>query len=143
MPRARSFRQRMGGANGTVVDGDCADNPMIPGHATAQELIFPPEDLLLYADALLASPYAMSAFVALREKALLFDMETVDLATNANHEPYYAATSLTRRVPTLVHSGFSLSESPAISEYLDEVFRGTPLYPKDARSRAKARQVQA
>lgn len=100
-------------------------------------------DLLLYVDAQFASPYAMSVFVALHEKGLPFEVTTIDLAANANHEPRFVATSLTRRVPTLVHDGFSLSESSAISEYLDEVFPGTPLYPQEPHSRARARQIQA
>ncbi|MEO8118750.1 MAG: glutathione transferase [Rhodoferax sp.] len=102
-----------------------------------------PTQLLLYVDAQFASPYAMSAFVSLLEKDLTFDTVTLDLAAKANHEAGFAATSLTRRVPTLLHNGFSLSESSAISEYLDEVFPGTPLYPAEPHSRARARQVQA
>lgn len=85
----------------------------------------------------------MSAFVSLHEKGVPFDITTVDLAANANHSAEYAATSLTRRVPTLVHNGFSLSESSAISEYVNEVFPGATLYPADPRERARARQVQA
>lgn len=100
-------------------------------------------NLRLYADAQFASPYAMSVFVALHEKGLPFELVTVDLAEKANLEPEYAASSLTRRVPTLVHDGFALSESSAITEYLDEVFPGTLLYPKDAAKRARARQIQA
>lgn len=99
--------------------------------------------LHLYVDAQYASPYAMSVFVALQEKALPFQITTIDLGTQAHHTPAYAALSLTRRVPTLVHDDFALSESSAITEYLDEVFPGTPLYPTDPRSKAKARQVQA
>lgn len=94
-------------------------------------------------DAQFASPYAMSAFVALHEKQLPFELEAVDLSTNANHEASYAATSLTRRVPTLVHDGFALSESSAITEYLETVFEGVPLYPNGPQPRARARQVQA
>lgn len=103
----------------------------------------PQTELTLHVDAQFASPYAMSAFVALQEKELAFDIQTVDLSANANHEPGYAAVSLTRRLPTLVHNGFALSESSAIAEYIDEVFVGTPLYPLEPRARARARQVQA
>ena len=103
----------------------------------------PPTYLLLYVDAQFASPYTMSVFVALHEKALPFKITTVDLAANANHEADFAATSLLRRVPTLVHDGSALSESSAIADYLDEVFSGPPLYPAEPRSRARARQVQA
>ena len=95
----------------------------------------PSTNLRLYADAQFASPYAMSAFVALHEKGLSFELATIDLANNANLEPEYAASSLTQRVPTLVHDSFALSESSAITEYLDEVFR-EPCYTQKMRSGA-------
>ncbi len=98
---------------------------------------------VLYVDSQFQSPYALSAFVALQEKELPFDIATVDLAAKANHEPPFVATSLTRRVPTLVHNSFSLSESSAIAEYLNDLWPGTPLYPVEPQSRARARQVQA
>jgi glutathione S-transferase len=104
----------------------------------------PDHPLQLYVDAQFCSPYALSAFVALHEKGLAFDVITVDLAANANHAADFAGRSLTHRVPTLVHDDFSLSESSAITEYLDEIFPSRPrLYPTDARQRARARQVQA
>ena len=99
--------------------------------------------MLLYVDAQYASPYAMSAFVALHEKGIPFSISTVDLAAGVNQKSSYAATSLTQRVPTLVHESFSLSESSAIAEYLNEVFPGQTLYPSDPKARARARQVQA
>ena len=102
-----------------------------------------PTDLRLYVDSQFASPYAMSAFVALHEKGLSFEVVTVDLAAQENHGDGYAAISLTHRVPTLLHDGFSLSESSAIAEYLDETFPGAPLYPPDVKDRARARQLQA
>ena len=99
--------------------------------------------MLLYVDRNFASPYVLVAYVSLLEKGLKFDTESVDLANKANQEPAFAKTSITRRVPTLIHDGFTLSESSAICEYLDETFPGTRLYPKDPRDRARARQVQA
>jgi glutathione S-transferase len=100
-------------------------------------------NLRLYADAQFSSPYAMSVFVALHEKGLPFELSTVDLGREANRARDFAAPSLTQRVPMLVHDGFALSESSAITEYLDEVFPGTPLYPAEPQRRARARQVQA
>jgi glutathione S-transferase len=97
----------------------------------------------LYVDANFASPYALVAFVSLVEKGLDFDIETLDLAAHANHDPNFAKTSITRRIPTLIDDGFALSESSAICEYLDETFVGTRLYPTDPRDRARARQIQA
>jgi glutathione S-transferase len=97
----------------------------------------------LYVDSLYTSPYAMSAFVALREKSLTFEMITVDLEAGRNHEPGFARASLTHRVPTLVDGEFTLSESSAIAEYLDEAYPQTRIYPADLRQRARARQIQA
>ncbi len=99
--------------------------------------------MLLYVDANFASPYALVAFVSLLEKGLSFDIETMDLAAHRHHHPDFSKTSITRRVPTLIHDGFALSESSAICEYIDETFPGTHLYPSDPRNRARARQVQA
>jgi glutathione S-transferase len=99
--------------------------------------------MLLYADANFASPYALVVFVSLVEKGLDFQIESLDLAAHANHDSNFTRTSITRRVPTLLHDGFSLSESSAICEYLDETFDGTRLYPTDPRDRARARQIQA
>lgn len=103
----------------------------------------PGPSLQLHIDAQYASPYAMSVFVALREKALPFALHTVDLDAAAQHDPAYAALSLTARVPTLQHGSLALSESSAITEYLEEVFGGPALYPADPATRARARQVQA
>src|SRR5271168_3659824 len=99
--------------------------------------------MLLYVDANFASPYALVAFVSLIEKGLKFEVEPLDLASHANQSQEYAARSITRRVPTLVHNEFALSESSAICEYIDEVFPGTSLYPTEPRDRARARQIQA
>ena len=99
--------------------------------------------LTLYVDAQYASPYAMSAFVALTVKQVPFELRTVDLSAAANHAPEFAGLSLTRRVPTLLHGEFALSESSAIAEYIEDVFPGAPLYPADAKHKARARQVQA
>jgi len=99
--------------------------------------------MLLYVDANFASPYALVAFVSLIEKGLDFEIESLDLVAHAHHDANFARTSITRRVPTLFHDGFALSESSAICEYVDENFDGTRLYPTDPRDRARARQVQA
>ncbi|MBW4483501.1 MAG: glutathione transferase [Tildeniella torsiva UHER 1998/13D] len=100
-------------------------------------------DFLLYVDAQFISPYAMSAFVALHEKGIAFEMATVNLATEENKAPAFTAVSPIQRVPTLVHQGFSLAESSAIAEYLEDLFPAAPVYPRDLRDRAQARQVQA
>ena len=99
--------------------------------------------MLLYVDSNIASPYALVAYVSLLEKGLTFDVRTLEIFANAQKEGAFAATSITRRVPTLIHDHFALSESSAICEYIDESFDGTQLYPIGLRDRARARQVQA
>ncbi len=99
--------------------------------------------MLLYVDSHFVSPYAMSVFVALREKALLFRVVPLDLAAGASRTGDFAAASITQRVPTLVDDAFTLSESSAIAEYLDEAYPGARLYPSGLQARARARQVQA
>jgi glutathione S-transferase len=100
-------------------------------------------DARLYVDSQFTSPYAMSVFVALHEVGLPFDIETVDLGIGQNLVPPFANVLPTRRVPTLFQGDFSLSESSAITEYLNELYPGARLYPGDPKVRAKARQVQA
>lgn len=100
-------------------------------------------NLCLYVDAQFVSPYGMSAFVALHEKGLPFELVPLNLAAKETEAPHFATQSITRRVPTLIHGDFALSESSAIAEYVDEVFPGTPLYPANVRDRARARQIQA
>ncbi|MBL8390043.1 MAG: glutathione transferase [Hydrogenophaga sp.] len=97
----------------------------------------------LYVDSQFASPYAMSAFVALRTKGLSFEVMPLDLAASQNATAEYKETSLTGRVPTLVCDGFALSESSAIAEYLEELHPLPRLYPSNPQARARARQVQA
>ncbi|MFO6298202.1 glutathione transferase [Rahnella selenatireducens] len=102
--------------------------------------------LILYSDADYFSPYVMSAFVALTEKGIPFELETVDLAQADNLKGSYSAISLTRRVPTLINGTFVLSESSAIDEYVEELFPAPTfpaIYPADPENRAKAREVQA
>jgi glutathione S-transferase len=101
---------------------------------------------VLHVDSRFLSPYAMSAFVALVEKNLPFELRTVDLESGAQREDGYANRSLTGRVPMLEHGGFALAESSAIAEYLEDVYpppAHAALYPANPEDRARARQVQA
>ncbi|MDZ5433549.1 glutathione transferase [Pseudomonas fluorescens] len=100
--------------------------------------------LQLYVGVDFVSAFAMSAFVALKEKQLSFSVHAVDLKEKENYQAPYRDLSLTNKVPTLVYEGFALSESSAIAEYLDELSPGhKKLFPQDIRQRARARQLQA
>lgn len=100
--------------------------------------------LKLYVGADFVSAFAMSAFVALKEKQLSFDFVKVDLKAKENYQDNYRDLSLTNKVPVLVYEDFALSESSAIAEYLEELSPGhKKLYPQDLKQRARARQLQA
>jgi glutathione S-transferase len=103
----------------------------------------PSSHLKLYVDSKFISPYAMSAFVALHEKGLPFDLSTVDISAQDTRTLEFVTASLTQRVPALMHGAFCLPESSAITEYLDETFAGTQLYPSQPQNRAVARYIQA
>ncbi len=106
----------------------------------------PSAPILLYGSTHWDSPYVFSAFVALREKGIPFEVRILDLKAGDQRAAEYREASLTARVPAIDHSGFVLSESTAIIEYLDEAFPA-PTYPRllpeDLRNRARARQIMA
>src|SRR5579859_1491003 len=102
--------------------------------------------MILLGNSMWTSPYVLSCFVVLREKELPFEVRTVALDQGAQREPTFVEQSLTSRVPVLVDGDFTLSESSAIAEYLEDSYP-TPAHPRvlpaDPRSRARARQVMA
>jgi glutathione S-transferase len=104
------------------------------------------EPLTLYVDRFWISPYALSSYVALKEKGLPFDVQEVGLDRRDHHEPAYQQASITGRVPSLRHGDFWLSESSAIAEYLAETFpfpKHPRIFPEDLRQRGRCRQIMA
>ncbi|OUH19943.1 glutathione S-transferase YfcF [Klebsiella pneumoniae] len=102
--------------------------------------------ITLWSDADFFSPYVMSVYVALQEKSLPFTLKTVDLNRGEHLQAGWTGYAATRRVPLLEVDDFALSESSAITEYLDERFAPPEwerIYPHDLQKRARARQIQA
>ena len=86
------------------------------------------------------SVYAWIARLALREKGV--DHEWVEIDPFADDlPPDYLRLHPFKRVPALVHDGFSIYETCAITRYVDEGFRGPNLQPTDARRRARCNQI--
>lgn len=102
--------------------------------------------ITLWSDSSFFSPYALSVYVALTEKGVPFQLKRVDLSQHQQFGSDYRALSRTCRVPTLQVDEFTLSESSAIAEYLEERFPAPEferLYPRDREKRARARELQA
>jgi glutathione S-transferase len=100
--------------------------------------------LRLHGDRFWISPYVFSCVVALEEKGLAYEYLPVALDQRAQKSADYARRSLTGRVPCLEHGGFSLAESQAIVEYLDDAFADTArAMPTNIQHRARARQIMA
>lgn len=103
-------------------------------------------EITLWSDANFFSPYVLSVYVALQEKGLPFSLKTVDLSSGEHLQPSWQGYALTLRVPVLEIDGFELSESSAITEYLEDRFappQWERIYPHDLQKRARARQIQA
>jgi glutathione S-transferase len=101
-------------------------------------------NLQLYIDAFAISPYALSSFVALEEKALPYELALVPLHDKAQLRSDYGAR--TNRVPSLRHDELWLAESMAIAEYLADAFpfpAHPRLFPADLKERAICREVMS
>jgi maleylacetoacetate isomerase len=81
--------------------------------------------------------------IALHLKSLPFASHAVDLVKDGGEQwsGRYRLVNPQSRVPTLVHDGQRITQSLAIIEYLDEVFPGTRLIPKDPLDRARVRML--
>src|SRR4051812_15239371 len=86
------------------------------------------------------SVYNRIARLALAEKGVAYDR--VEVNPFAPDVPAsYRALHPFGRVPTLVHDGFALYETGAITRYVDRAFSGPALQPTDARALARMDQV--
>src|ERR1700761_8500590 len=79
--------------------------------------------------------------VALRLKGLPFDETPVDILTGEQFEPRYAAVNAERVVPTFTHDGYSIFQSLAIMEYIEDIKPEPRLIPVDPKERAYARSL--
>jgi glutathione S-transferase len=89
------------------------------------------------------SPYAWRVQLALEHKALSYERKVLSFSAGDTRKPEFLALNPRHRVPVLVDGDFSLYESGAIVEYIDEAYpgRGSPLFPGDAPTRALIRRM--
>ena len=89
------------------------------------------------------SPYAWRVHLALEHKALPYELKILSFSAGDTRKPEFIALNPRHHVPTLTDGDFTLWESNAIVEYLDEAYpgRGQPLFPGDVKGRALARRL--
>jgi len=86
------------------------------------------------------SVYVRVARLALAEKGVAYDQVEVNPFA-ADAPPDYLALQPFNRVPTLVHDGFVLYETGAITRYVDRAFAGPSLQPAEVRALARMDQI--
>lgn len=79
--------------------------------------------------------------IALNLKGVAYETLAVNLLKGEQREKAYQTVNPQMRVPSLDIGGTMLVQSPAILEYLDEVYPNPPLLPMGAVNRAKVRAV--
>ncbi len=89
------------------------------------------------------SPYAWRAQLALEQKALPYELKVLSFSAGDTRKPEFIALNPRHQVPVLTDGDFTLYESNAIVEYIDEAYpgRGAPLFPGDAKTRALIRRL--
>ena len=89
------------------------------------------------------SPYAWRAQLALEHKALPYELKVLSFSAGDTRKPEFVALNPRHQVPVLVDGDFTLYESNAIVEYIDEAYpgRGAALFPGDAKTRALSRRM--
>lgn len=79
--------------------------------------------------------------IALNLKGIDWETISVNLLTGEQKGSDYLKLNPHGRVPAIDHEGDFISQSPAILEYMEEVFKDIPLLPQDALSRARVREA--
>ena len=87
------------------------------------------------------SVYTRIARMALEEKNVDYELEEVDIFADEGPPPDYLELNPFGTIPCLQYGNFSLYETGAICRYVDEMFLGMPLQPKEPTPRARMNQI--
>lgn len=89
------------------------------------------------------SPFAWRVWLALEHKQLNYDLKEMSFSAGDLKTQAYRRINPRCKVPAIDDDGFTLYESAAIVEYLDDQYpqNGAPLFPGDARNRAHIRRL--
>jgi glutathione S-transferase len=87
------------------------------------------------------SPYAWKVWLALEHKGVPYEARRLTFDPDQTKTPEFLKINPRGRVPAIVDDGFSLYESNAIAEYIEDKFPEKPLLPKEPKARAIARRI--
>ena len=86
------------------------------------------------------SVYSWIARIALYEKGVPYTWLEINPFADDMHESYLTLHPF-KRVPALLHNGFALYETSAITRYIDEAFEGPSLQSGKTEERARMNQI--
>ena len=89
------------------------------------------------------SPFAWYVWLVLEHKQLPYELNLLSLQNGELKTPEYLAIHPHGKVPALVDDGFTLWETSAIVEYLEERHPERPIFPKSTQDRAMTRRLAA
>jgi glutathione S-transferase len=88
------------------------------------------------------SPFSWRVWLALEAKGIPYNLKVLSFQNEDTKKPEFKAINPRGQVPTIVDDGYTLWESLAILEYLDERFAsGAKLYPGDTAMRGRVRRL--
>ncbi len=87
------------------------------------------------------SVYTRIARLALEEKKVDYELQEVDIFADTGPPPEYLECNPFGTIPCLKYGEFSLYETGAICRYVDEMFLGMSLQPKEPAPRARMNQI--
>ncbi len=89
------------------------------------------------------SPFAWRVWLALEHKQLEYDLKEMSFSSGDLKTAAYRRINPRSKVPAIEDDGFTLFESAAIVEYLEDQYptSGTALFPGDAKARAHTRRL--
>ncbi len=96
--------------------------------------------MLLYDHPL--SSYAQKVKIALREKAVSFEVELPETFGTGRTDGAFAAANPRAEVPVLIDGETRIFESTIIMEYIEETWPEPPLLPRSPADRAAARMIE-
>jgi glutathione S-transferase len=87
------------------------------------------------------SPYSWRVWLSLEHKSIPYETRILSYDAGDFEKPELGGLNPRRRVPVIVHEGFTLYESAAIVEYLEDKWPDMRLFAEDVRQRAQQRRM--